>query len=75
MRSARDAVHGGSGAHNATDEMPTATAAAALTGLNNPSYLYSADSSLIVDYDESSPHSSVADNELMRKDAGALLPI
>ena len=46
-------------AHDATDETPTATAAAALTGLKDPFHLLSADAdpSLIVDYNESTPSS------------------
>ena len=68
-------------ASNALVGTPTATAAVALTGLKDPSHFNSedVDPSLIVDYNEStplpSPHSSDADNKLMRKDDGALLPI
>ena len=62
-------------------ETPTATAAVALTGLKDPSHFNSedVDPSLIVDYNEStplpSPHSSDANNELMRSDNAALLHI
>ena len=68
-------------ASNALVGTQTATAAVALTGLKDPSHFNSedVDPSLIVDYNEStplpSPHSSDADNELMRKDNGELLPI
>ena len=68
-------------ASNALVGTQTATAAVALTGLKDPSHFISedVDPSLIVDYNEStplpSPHSSDADNELMRSDDAALLPI
>ena len=68
-------------ASNALVGTQTATAAVALTGLKDTSHFNSedVDPSLIVDYNEStplpSPHSSDADNELMRSDDAALLPI
>ena len=49
--------------HDATNKTPTATAAAALTGLENSYHLRSADAdpSLVVDYNESTPSPSSDD--------------